>query len=507
MIKILSKKSSSIHGLNADDQLSRFWQKLYFILNRWNNRKPLSNVDSNICINYFRNIDASLENVNKRSPSRYMSDLFWKQLDWNKLEKGLSELKLMDLGCGKGGYLEYWTSCSSNRIKNYIGFDIKRRESWIELEKKYPFASFQEHQASAFKKSDLDNSNILFSQSVLEHIDDDVYFFKKLSSYLKKRKEPFVQIHLAPTTSGLEKWRLHGVRQYTPRTISRITKLFPNCKIDLLAMGGETSNKVHLDYITYPLASKRIDFRDTKEVEYENKVKEAITFDLNSESIEKASFLALIIQHNCDIDLVSTLTEKTGSKISSIAQYIVLNPKSIALDLGANIGNITHQMAETGASVYAFEPNPFAFEKLQQRFKDNPKVTCLNKAVLDIETTIPLYFHEFSDQDEITWSVGSSLLDFKKNVLKGKKVDVEALDLAVFIKNLGKPIDLIKMDIEGVECKVINHLIDSEVMDSIKLMLVETHDHKIPELKEETDALRSRIKALGLENKINLNWI
>lgn len=194
-------------------------------------------------------------------------------------------------------------------------------------------------------------------------------------------------------------------------------------------------------------------------------------------------------------------------KLSSLSNVIQLSPNSIALDLGANVGKITQQMADSGATVYAFEPNPFAFERLQQRFKDNPKVTCLNKAVLDKETTIPLYFHEFSDQDEITWSVGSSLLDYKKNVLKGKKVDVQAVDLAEFIKSLEKPIDLIKMDIEGVECKVINHLIDSGMMDKIKLMLVETHDHKIPELKEETDALRSRINELGLEKKINLNWV
>lgn len=202
----------------------------------------------------------------------------------------------------------------------------------------------------------------------------------------------------------------------------------------------------------------------------------------------------------------SKISTEQKAKVSSL-NGIELNKDSIALDLGANVGNITQQMADLGATVYAFEPNPFAFEKLDERFKDLEHVHCVQKAVLNQKTQIPLYFHEHSDEDEITWSVGSSLLDFKNNVLKNKKHMVETIDLADFIKSLNRPIDLIKMDIEGVEIDVINHLIESDCMGLIKHMFVETHDHKIPELKESTDLLRKRIKELRLVEKINLNWI
>jgi FkbM family methyltransferase len=202
-------------------------------------------------------------------------------------------------------------------------------------------------------------------------------------------------------------------------------------------------------------------------------------------------------------------TDKSNNKmkISTVSEFILSKNEAIALDLGANIGNITQQMADAGAEVYAFEPNPYAFARLQDRFVKNPKVHCIQKAVLDKETKIPLYFHEFSDDDEVKWSVGSSLLDFKGNVVKEKKHLVETVDLANFILELDREIDLIKMDVEGVECTIINHIIDTGAIEKVKYMLVETHDHKIPELKEETDALRSRIKALGLEKKINLNWV
>lgn len=200
-------------------------------------------------------------------------------------------------------------------------------------------------------------------------------------------------------------------------------------------------------------------------------------------------------------------TAEPRTKISSINSIVFLNEDSIAFDLGANVGKITQEMVDTGATVYAFEPNPHAFKVLSNRFEGNSKVTCIQKAVLDKESIVPLYFHEQSDQDEVKWSVGSSLLGFKNNVLKSKKVEVETVDLAEFVFSFEKNIDLIKMDIEGAECNVINHLIATGAINKISKLLVETHDHKISELKEKTNSLRTRIRELKLEEKIDLNWI
>jgi len=80
------------------------------------------------------------------------------------------------------------------------------------------------------------------------------------------------------------------------------------------------------------------------------------------------------------------------------------------------------------------------------------------------------------------------------------------VDLATFISQLGSRIALCKLDVEGVEVEIINNLIDTKAIDHIDLLLVETHDHKIPKLKESTDLLRERIRKRGIKN-INLNWI
>ncbi|WP_323210219.1 hypothetical protein, partial [Nodularia spumigena] len=100
------------------------------------------NIDPNMSINYFSAINTNLDTVSKRSPSRFMSDLFWKQLNWGELKNELCSINILDLGCGKGGYLKYWNNCSENQIDSYIGFDIKKRIDWEKLESEYPFAKF-----------------------------------------------------------------------------------------------------------------------------------------------------------------------------------------------------------------------------------------------------------------------------------------------------------------------------------------------------------------------------
>ena len=178
----------------------------------------------------------------------------------------------------------------------------------------------------------------------------------------------------------------------------------------------------------------------------------------------------------------------------------------ISIDCGANVGKVTHMMASTGAKVYAFEPNPFAFKVLQERFSGQSNVECINKGVWDKDSSFNLYFHENSDQDEVTWSTGSSMLEFKNNVDRKKFVSIETVDLAAFIRGLRHRIAILKIDVEGVEIEIINKLIDTGVIHMIDRVYVETHDHKIPELKASTDALRERISREGL-NHVNLNWI
>lgn len=185
---------------------------------------------------------------------------------------------------------------------------------------------------------------------------------------------------------------------------------------------------------------------------------------------------------------------------------IKLKKSDITIDCGANIGEITKYLSKSGATVYAFEPNPHAFAVLHDRFAKMQNVHCIQKGVSNKNCRMKLYSHENSDQDEVYWSTGSSLLGFKKNVLSDKFVEVEIIDLCEFIEKLCHRVKILKMDIEGVECGILEKLINTGTIEKIDYAFVETHDEKIPEILEETNAIREHIKKRGINN-INLDWI
>lgn len=195
-----------------------------------------------------------------------------------------------------------------------------------------------------------------------------------------------------------------------------------------------------------------------------------------------------------------------GRKISDPIFYIhKLRRGDVAIDCGANVGKITQKMLLQGAEVYAFEPNPFAFEELSKRVSSNKKAHCINKGVYDKNTSMPLYLHRQAGEDQIKWSVGSSLLPTKGNVSPDDFVEAELIDLAEFINSFNKKIKLIKMDIEGAEIPVIEKLIDTGTIKKIKWLVAEAHDQRIPELKDAMEKLKAKIKKNKIKN-INFNW-
>ncbi len=185
---------------------------------------------------------------------------------------------------------------------------------------------------------------------------------------------------------------------------------------------------------------------------------------------------------------------------------IPMKPTDIAIDCGANVGLMTEIMARSGATVYAFEPNPAAFKVLQEKFKNTPNVHCLPKGVFDEPGSAPLFLHQNAEQNQVHWSTGSSLLAAKSNINKDNYVTIELVDLAAFISSLQTRVRILKLDVEGVECKILRRLISTGIILMIDHVFVETHDHKIPSLKTETDEIRKIIADRNL-NHVRLDWV
>jgi FkbM family methyltransferase len=183
-----------------------------------------------------------------------------------------------------------------------------------------------------------------------------------------------------------------------------------------------------------------------------------------------------------------------------------LKPGDLAIDCGANVGEVTARMRASGATVYAFEPNPEAFAALKKRFAGDAGVHCLQKAVLDEPGTVKLYLHQRAPENPLMWSVGSSLVGTKSNVSQDSFVEVEAVDLSEFILSLAQPVKVLKIDVEGVECRLLKRLLATEAINRAEHVFVETHETRMPEMQADLDWVRAELKRRGI-TKVDLDWV
>jgi FkbM family methyltransferase len=179
----------------------------------------------------------------------------------------------------------------------------------------------------------------------------------------------------------------------------------------------------------------------------------------------------------------------------------------LAIDCGANIGNVTSQLARGGATVHAFEPNPDAYAVLERRFARTETVHLHPQAVLDRVGVARLYFHVDAVHDPVGASIGSSVLEFKGNVDAGRFVDVETIDLAEFVLALDEPVKVLKLDVEGVEGPIVDRLLDTGAIDRVATTVIELHDRHIPELRADYDRLRARLEREGLSERVLTDWV
>lgn len=191
--------------------------------------------------------------------------------------------------------------------------------------------------------------------------------------------------------------------------------------------------------------------------------------------------------------------------VADTALFDELAPGDIAVDCGANVGTITAEFAKRGAVVHAFEPDPAAFSELKQKFGESSNV-CLHQAAVSAAAgRMRLYFRNERAADAVLYSVGSTLFPEKTDVRKDDYCEVEVRRLADFIRGFER-IRILKVDIEGAECDVLEDLLNEQLLDRIDLVLVETHEEWIPETIPRLQKIREQLQHGGYTN-VFLNWI
>ncbi|NBO20500.1 MAG: FkbM family methyltransferase [Rhodobacteraceae bacterium] len=162
------------------------------------------------------------------------------------------------------------------------------------------------------------------------------------------------------------------------------------------------------------------------------------------------------------------------------ARLPLLGPGDVVFDFGANRGDYTAALAATGATVYAYEPDPHSFALCKQRFAGQSNVTIFNKAVAAESGTLTLRRVVGFEEDPVKKSLGSSVTPLPGVQFSDKGIEVEVTAFAQALSEAGRPASLIKMDIEGAEFDILDAICADPSAFPFAAMFVETHERIDP---------------------------
>jgi FkbM family methyltransferase len=158
-------------------------------------------------------------------------------------------------------------------------------------------------------------------------------------------------------------------------------------------------------------------------------------------------------------------------------------PRPLILDCGSNIGMsvLFFKWLYPGCEIIAFEPDPETFTLLGENVSANglTGVRLVSGAVCDREGPVDFYV----DPDR----PGSLLMSMRQARLPKQRVEVSGTRLSGYVD---RPVDLLKMDIEGAEELVIRDLVDQGKLTLVREMIFEFHHHIDPRAEGLGELLR-----------------
>ena len=181
---------------------------------------------------------------------------------------------------------------------------------------------------------------------------------------------------------------------------------------------------------------------------------------------------AQVLGNKMYLDQGDSLGLALGGGYETVETALVLDlvrPGQVVLDIGANIGYYTLLFAKlvgpTGR-VVAFEPDPESFSLLQRNIAENHygNVTAFRVAVSNVNADLTLFRDRFNNLDHRLTSSGRDCT----------ALIVEAVRLDDFLPSrVDRPIDPIKMDIQGSEGLAVEGMRSTLGLDGGPLLLTE----------------------------------
>jgi FkbM family methyltransferase len=157
-------------------------------------------------------------------------------------------------------------------------------------------------------------------------------------------------------------------------------------------------------------------------------------------------------------------------------------PRPVILDCGSNIGMaiLFFKALYPDAEITAFEPAPWACSAIEETIRANElrDVTLHNAALAEADGMIELY-HDPNHP-------GSAVMSVFRERMPGETVRVPAVRLSRFVT---KPVDFLKLDVEGSELTVLRDLVSSGAIGRIRQMVIEFHHHLRPAVDNLSECL------------------
>jgi FkbM family methyltransferase len=188
----------------------------------------------------------------------------------------------------------------------------------------------------------------------------------------------------------------------------------------------------------------------------------------------------------------------------------MLRPGDVVFDCGANVGEISAQLAATGADVHAFEPDPVAFEQLTDRLGKQPNVHLNPVCVGTSDGTVNLVRAQDFAADPQARTTRSSIMAGGTGMNDADAIPVPMIDLIARLKEAiaaHGTIAFLKLDIEGAELDLLEAMEAEALFNHIRLTVAETHQGKFPALRPRFKALRTRLAASYPPTTVFLDWI
>ena len=146
-----------------------------------------------------------------------------------------------------------------------------------------------------------------------------------------------------------------------------------------------------------------------------------------------------------------------------------INTGDCVWDVGANLGYYTKQFATKVGNVgrvYAFEPSPANFVRLQNNCDGFPGIDCLNIGLGTEDGHA--FFCQGTDDDGSTSRVVKSETD------NGTVIPIRSIESLMTTEHL-KPPNVLKIDVEGFELEVLQGLGECIKISSLRAIGVEIH--------------------------------